>query len=91
MKQGAKLAVSAGLKRVEGQVRGIGKMLEEDRYCIDVLTQFQAVRAALHKMEGIVLRDHVSGCVTEAFASGDSEARQMKVDELVGTIGRMTK
>ena len=91
VKQAAKLVVSAGLKRVEGQVRGIQKMLDEDRYCIDILTQIQAVRAALHTLEGAVLKDHITGCVTEAFASGDAEARQTKVDELVGTIGRMTR
>ena len=91
MKQEAKRAVSAGLKRIEGQVRGIQKMLDEDRYCIDILTQLQAARAALHKVEETVLKDHVHGCVTEAFASGDAEARETKVTELVAALGRMTR
>ena len=91
VKEETKRSVSAGLKRIEGQVRGIQKMLDEDRYCIDVLTQLQAARAALHRVEEAVLRDHVHGCVTEAFASGDAEARQTKMTELVAAIGRMTR
>lgn len=91
MKQAASLAVPARSKRAEGQVRGIREMLDEDRYCTDILTQIQAVRARLHTLKGAVLKGHINGRVTEAFASGDAEARQTKVDELVGTIGRMTR
>ena len=91
MKQDAKRAVSARLKRIEGQVRGIQRMLDENRYCIDILTQLQAVRAAMHKVEETVLKDHVQGCVTEAFASGDPGARETKMNELVDAIGCMTR
>ena len=60
--------------RIEGQVRGIARMLDQDRYCIDVITQIQAVKAALRRVEEEMLRDHVSHCVEEAIRSGDAEA-----------------
>ena len=66
-------------------------MVEEDRYCVDVLTQINAVRAALHKVEEQVLRDHVSHCVANAFSSGNVVEQTRKVEELVATIGRMTR
>lgn len=91
MKQDAKVSVAAGLKRVEGQVRGVQRMLEEDRYCIDLLTQIQAARAALHRLEETILKDHVTGCIKQAFTSGDADAQAAKVDELVEAIGRMTR
>lgn len=84
-------AVATRLKRIEGQVGGLLRMVEEDRYCVDILTQINAVRAALHKVEGEVLTDHVSHCVASAFAAGDPVAQRQKVDELVETIGRMTR
>ena len=91
MHDATKHAVALRLKRIEGQVRGVLRMVEQDRYCVDVLTQIDAVRAALHKVEEQVLRDHVSHCVADAFASGDPVAQQHKVEELVETIGRMTR
>ena len=91
MRAKARQAVQAGLRRVEGQVRGVQRMVEDDRYCIDVLAQMKAIRAGLHRIEAVVLRDHVAGCVADAFASSKDEARQEKVDELVETIGRMTR
>jgi CsoR family transcriptional regulator, copper-sensing transcriptional repressor len=91
MHTATKQAVAARLKRIEGQVRGVLRMVEEDRYCVDVLTQIDAVRAALHKVEEQVLHDHVSHCVASAFASGDRAEQQHKVEELVATIGRMTR
>jgi len=66
-------------------------MVEEERYCVDMLTQISAVRAALHKVEEQILRDHVSHCVADAFASGDVADQQHKIEELVATIGRMTR
>lgn len=66
-------------------------MIENDRYCVDVLTQIDAVRAALHKVEGKILGDHVSHCVADAFASGNVVEQRHKVEELITTIGRMTK
>lgn len=91
MKEKAKIAVAAGLRRIEGQVRGVQRMLDEERYCIDVLGQMKAIRVALHRLEATVLRDHVAGCVAEAFSSGGAEAREEKIDELVETIGRITR
>ena len=91
MLDGTKHKVTARLKRIEGQVRGLLRMVDEDRYCVDVLMQIDAVRAALHKVEEQVLQDHVSHCVTNAFASGDPAEQRHKVDELVETIGRMMR
>ena len=91
MHDAAKSSVAARLKRIEGQVRGVLRMVEDDRYCVDVLTQINAVRAALHKVEEQILRDHVSHCVADAFASGDPVEQRHKVEELVDTIGRMTR
>ncbi len=84
-------AVSARLKRIEGQVGGLLRMVADDRYCVDILTQINAVRAALHKVEDQILRDHVSHCVADAFASGNPVEQRHKVEELVETIGRMTR
>ncbi len=84
-------AVATRLRRIEGQVGGLLRMVEEDRYCVDVLTQITAVRAALHKVEEQILRDHVGHCVAAAFASGDTEDQRRKVEELVETIGRITR
>ena len=86
-----KTAVITRLKRIEGQVGGLQRMIAEDRYCVDLLTQIDAVRAALHKVEEQVLRDHVSHCVAGAFASGDVVEQRHKVEELIATIARMTR
>jgi DNA-binding FrmR family transcriptional regulator len=66
-------------------------MVDDDRYCVDVLTQINAVRAALQKVEEKILGDHVSHCVAAAFASGDVTDQRHKVEELINTIGRMTR
>lgn len=79
------------LTRIEGQVGGLLRMIEQDRYCVDVLTQIAAVRAALHKVEALILQDHVGHCVADAFASGDHADQRRKVDELVAAIGRMSR
>ena len=86
-----KTAVITRLKRIEGQVGGLQRMVAEDRYCVDLLTQIDAVRAALHKVEEQVLRAHVSHCVAGAFASGDVVEQRHKVEELIATIARMTR
>ena len=75
------------LKRIEGQVRGIARMIEGDRYCIDVLTQLRAVRAALRQVEAEVLRDQVEHCVALALSTGDQELRDRTVRELLGVMG----
>jgi DNA-binding FrmR family transcriptional regulator len=76
------------LNRIAGQVRGVANMVEEDRYCIDVLTQIQAIRAALSRVETQLLRDHIGHCVHGAFASGDAAEQQKKTDELVELLHR---
>ena len=79
------------LNRIEGQVRGLAKMVEGDRYCIDVVTQVQAVIAALKKVEGEILKDHISHCVEHAIRSGDKKAQREKIQELVDTLSRTRK
>lgn len=74
--------------RIAGQVRGLAAMVEADRYCIDILQQIQAVRAALARAEAEVLRDHAAGCVAAAIASGDAADQQAKVDELIDLFDR---
>jgi CsoR family transcriptional regulator, copper-sensing transcriptional repressor len=91
MHAATKASVATRLNRIEGQVGGLLRMVEGDRYCVDILTQISAVRAALHKLEEQILKDHVSLCVANAFASGDSAEQRHKVEELVATIGRMTR
>jgi len=91
MHDATRAAVVSRLKRIEGQVGGLLRMVDEDRYCVDVLTQINAVRAALHKVEEQILRDHVSHCVAGALATGDVIEQRNKVEELVATIGRMTR
>ena len=76
------------LGRIEGQVRGLARMVQEDRYCIDVVTQISAVRAALRKVEQEVLRDHVAHCVEQAIASGDRAEQRRKVAELMDVVAR---
>jgi DNA-binding FrmR family transcriptional regulator len=76
------------LKRIEGQVRGLARMVEEDRYCIDIVTQIAAVRAALRKVEEEILRDHVAHCVEHAINSGDKVDQRQKIAELMDVMGR---
>lgn len=76
------------LNRIEGQVRGIVRMVEEDRYCIDVLTQLQAARAALAKVETEMLRDHLGHCIEGAILSGDKDEQRKKAMELIQLLDR---
>jgi len=79
------------LRRIEGQMRGVTRMVEEERYCIDILTQTQALRAALVKVETELLRNHVDHCVRGAFASGDAADQQQKIEELVEVLQRTAR
>jgi CsoR family transcriptional regulator, copper-sensing transcriptional repressor len=88
MQNDTKKACLSRLKRIEGQVRGLAKMIEDDRYCIDVVNQVQAVIAALKKAEGEILQDHIAHCVEHAIRSGDKKAQREKVAELVQTLAR---
>lgn len=83
-----KKSVRGRLARIEGQVRGLAQMVEQDRYCIDVITQVRAARAALAKVEQIVLADHLGSCVEAAIASGDAKQQRAKVAELIDVLGR---
>lgn len=76
------------LNRIAGQVQGLARMVAEDRYCMDVLTQVQAVKAALARAEAEILRDHAATCVRDAVAAGDAQATQTKIDELVDLFDR---
>lgn len=71
------------LRRIEGQVRGLAAMIEDGRYCIDVVTQARAARAALRKVEDQILKDHVAHCVEGAILSGDKLDQRQKADELL--------
>jgi CsoR family transcriptional regulator, copper-sensing transcriptional repressor len=79
------------LHRIEGQVRGLERMVEEDRYCIDVLTQISAVTTALESVAFRVLDDHVNHCVSGALASGDSEEAAAKSKELLEAVHRFAR
>lgn len=76
------------LSRIEGQVRGVVRMIEDDRYCIDVLTQLQAVRAALSKVETEMLREHLGHCIEGAIVSGDKDEQRKKASELIQLLER---
>ena len=88
MRNDIKASCAKRLSRIEGQVRGIARMVDEDRYCIDIVTQISAVRAALRRVEEEVLRDHVSHCVEHAIATGDKAYQRAKISELMAVIGR---
>lgn len=87
MKNETKEAAQRRLARIEGQVRGIAKMIEDDRYCIDVVRQIQAVKAALGGVERLALDDHLATCVDNALTSDDVAERREKVEELVAVLG----
>ncbi len=80
--------VLKNLNRVEGQVRGIAKMVEEDRYCIDVVTQIEAARAALARIESDLLRQHLGRCVDRAMNSKNASEQEKVIEELVGVFRR---
>jgi DNA-binding FrmR family transcriptional regulator len=74
-----------------GRIEGLSKMVDEDRYCIDIVTQISAVRAALRRVEEEVLKDHVAHCVEHAIASGDKADQREKIAELMAVIGRVER
>jgi DNA-binding FrmR family transcriptional regulator len=86
-----KEALTRRLHRIEGQVRGIERMIEEDRYCIDVLTQVAAVKTALEQVGAKLLEDHVTHCVAEALASGDPAVAGEKSEELLAAVQRFSR
>jgi DNA-binding FrmR family transcriptional regulator len=88
MRDDIKSSCRKRLNRIEGQVRGLSKMIDEDRYCIDVITQIGAVRAALDRVEQEILRDHVGHCVENAIASGNKADQRQKIAELMDVLER---
>jgi len=88
MQDPIKTSVKKRLSRIEGQVRGLSRMVDEDRYCIDIVTQIAAVRAALRRAEEEILKDHVAHCVEHAIRSGDRADQRSKIAELMDVIGR---
>jgi DNA-binding FrmR family transcriptional regulator len=91
MKRDNKPALANRLSRIEGQVRGVARMIDEDRYCIDVLTQLQAVRAALAKVETEMLNDHLQHCVEAAISGGDAADQRQKASELIQLLQRSAR
>ena len=88
MAKNGKTATLKRLGRIEGQVRGLARMVADERYCIDIVTQIAAVRAALRRVEEEILRGHVAHCVAHAISSGDKADQRRKVAELMDVMGR---
>lgn len=86
MKNDTKKSCLRRLNRIAGQVRGLARMVEEDRYCIDIVTQMAAAKAALRRVEEEILRDHVAHCVEHAVASGDKSDQRRKISELMDVL-----
>ena len=86
-----KAAILNRLRRIEGQVRGVAQMVADDRYCIDVLHQVQAVKAALAKAENEILKDHAACCVSEAIATGDAAEQLVKFNELIDLFEKVKR
>ena len=83
-----KTAVLKRLARLEGQVRGVARMVEEDRYCVDVLTQTAAIRSALKAVEKLMIDDHATHCIADAVASGDKDDQRAKFLELIELLDK---
>jgi DNA-binding FrmR family transcriptional regulator len=88
VKEEARTKVLARLRRIEGQVAGIQRMVEEDRYCVDILNQVAAVEGALDRVGHLLLAGHVETCVASALESGQPKERRQKLDELMGVFSR---
>jgi DNA-binding FrmR family transcriptional regulator len=91
MSNDIKTSCQKRLNRIEGQVRGLAKMVDEDRYCIDIVTQISAVRSALRRVEEEILKDHVAHCVQHAINSGDKADQRRKIAELMDVVGRVDR
>ena len=91
MRQDNKPRLLNRLGRIEGQVRGVARMIEEDRYCIDVMTQLRAVRAALTRVESELLKGHLSHCIEDAIVRGDVKEQRKKASELIELLERSAR
>ena len=88
MREDIKTSIEKRFTRIEGQVRGLARMVAEDRYCIDIVTQIAAVRAALRRAEEEILQDHVAHCVEHAIRSGNKADQKRKINELMAVVSR---
>jgi DNA-binding FrmR family transcriptional regulator len=79
------------LRRIEGQIRGIQKMIEEKRYCVDIMTQFTSIVGAIKNAEGNILERHLKGCIHQSFTEANKEDREKKVDEVVEALKRFRR
>jgi DNA-binding FrmR family transcriptional regulator len=79
------------LRKIEGQIRGIQKMIERESYCIDIITQLSAVESALKQVSLIIMKRHLESCVTEAMKSGKKEDKETKINELMEVFERFSK
>ena len=91
MKTDAKPKLLNRLNRIEGQVRGITRMVEDDRYCIDILTQIQAARSALARVETELLKNHLHHCIEGTIVSGNASEQRKKAGELIELLGRTAR
>ena len=83
-----KPALTKRLNRIEGQVRGVSRMVDEGRYCIDILTQVRAVKAALNRFEAEMLKEHLNHCIEDAIVAGDPDEQRRKVAEIIALMDR---
>jgi DNA-binding FrmR family transcriptional regulator len=88
MKQARHTGQLQRLRRIEGQVRGLVRMVEDERYCVEILTQLRAARAALRRVEDSVLREHVEHCVAQAIRGGSAGVQRGRIDELIEVLAR---
>jgi DNA-binding FrmR family transcriptional regulator len=79
------------LKRIEGQIRGVQKMIEDKRYCVDILTQLHSIIGAILRVEGKIFRKHLEGCVTHALKGKSEREKQIKIDEIIDLIAKFRK
>ena len=86
-----KTAAATRLRRIEGQVRGVQKMVDEDRYCMDIVAQTRAVVAALRAVEDLILETHMNTCVSEAFRTSDGVEQKNKIDEVMNVLGQFRR
>jgi len=78
----------ARLRRAEGQLKAVGRMIDEDKDCVDILVQISAIQGALSKIGGLVLSEHIESCVSDAFVHGDADTRQAAIDDLLDVFSR---
>lgn len=79
------------LSRIEGQIRGIRKMIEDGRYCIDILTQTRAISAAINKVEALIMKQHLETCVADSLAGSNKDDKESKIDEIMEVFSRFNK